>query len=384
MSSSPRNNHQGLTTLQRSRLVKSTRKLTKILGETPILQVKISSNQPCSPKEYLDNRVAAQIVYATKKIAHTILQIAHRQEVNNDNDSMRSSPSGLIAPDIPLNVFESERSWSPSLLYEEARWSPYEETHSLEADAGHGDTNASSRVSNANLSSKQQSSLISTPSKSLHSPTEWENWREEFEARSRRKRLSKLSRHLGETIPPDLILATPASLHDYVPPGVLASNAEPSTSSQETQLPVPLPPPISDISQPVVTNTTEIFESTRQIPSPRSVASIDTEPDHPFAQGHRRPSSEYRSDMQTRSDESFEVGRDEASFLDSLEDYKEQSVNVFSRPTSPLILPSLRRRNTSPSKRDAVLRRRERRQGWSGEWNAASMQDVISKLRDLR
>jgi hypothetical protein len=382
MSSSPlfsdssTNDHQGLTTSQRSRLVKSTRKLTKILGETPVLQVKLSSTQPLSPKEYLENRVAAQIVYVTKKIAHTILQIAHRQEVDIDSDSTRNSPSGLIAADIPFNVSELERSWSPSLSYEE--------TPSLEAETGHGDTNASSRVSNVNPSSKQQPPLISisTSSKSLHSPTEWENWREGFEARSRRKRLSKLSRHLGEYIPPDLILPTRASRHDYVPPVVLASNAQPSTSSQ---VPVPLPPPISDIS-PVVTNTTEIFESTRPLPSPRSIASNDTEPDHPFAQGYRRSSSEYPPDMQPRTDESFAVGRDEVSSLESLEDYKEQSVNIFSRPTSPLILPSLRRRNTSPSQHqhDAVLRRSERRQGWSGEWNAASMQDVISKLRDLR
>ncbi|KAF8652544.1 hypothetical protein AX16_004356 [Volvariella volvacea WC 439] len=35
-------------------------------------------------------------------------------------------------------------------------------------------------------------------------------------------------------------------------------------------------------------------------------------------------------------------------------------------------------------KKDAVVTRREKRQGWSGEWNRADMQDVIKKLRNLK
>ncbi|KAH9975514.1 hypothetical protein BGW80DRAFT_1457778 [Lactifluus volemus] len=360
MSSSPlssdssTNGHQVLTNLQRSRLVKSTRKLTKILGETPILQVKVSSTQPLSPKEYLDNRVAAQIVCATKKIAHTILQIAHRQEVDNDSDSMRTSPSGLIAPDIPFNVPKSGRSWSPSLLYEESPWSPCEETRSLEAEAGHGDTNASSRVSNANPSSKQQSSFISvsTSSKSLHPPTEWENWREGFEVRSRRRRLSKLSRHLGESIPPNLILPTRASQDDYVPPGVLASNAEPRHRHKRHVSPFRFRPlyrhNLLSPTRPRSSSRRDKFLRPDPLPviSPSltilSPKGIDAHPANTVQTGNPA------------------LMKDSSWVADFALD-----------------LPSLRRRNTAPSKRDAVFRRSERRQGWSGEWNAASMQDVI-------
>jgi hypothetical protein len=386
-----------LTSSQRSRLVQSTRKLTKVLGETPILQVvKMPSPKPLAPQRYRDNGTATHIVYVTKKLARAMslpLRRVHRREAESDSDSMRGGRSGLIAANTPSHG----RSWSPALFCE-AKPSP-------EAEADHCNNYASSRVPYPNPPSKKRPpSLISiSTSKSiLLSPTEWEKWREGSEARSRRKRLSKLARYLGENIPPDLILPTRASSRlskgsprcnhippDYtppVPPVVLASYAEPPTLAQETHLSLPSPPLTLDISPPPsVAKTIEVFESMGLMPSLRSTS--DVEPPRPFAQQeYRRLPSEstlslpFQRFMQPHTDECVEV--DDHDDVNSHEDYKAQGVGVSSRPGSPLAF--LRLRHTAPSPDpNAVSHRSERRQGWSGEWNAASIQDVISKLRDL-
>lgn len=382
-----------LTSSQRSRLVKSTHKLAKILGETPILLV-TPSPKLLAPQESKDNSTASQVVSVTKRLARAVLyplQIPHCQDVDNDSSRMRSSRSGLVTEGTP-----SWRGWSPVPFFE-AKASP-------KAEADDYNTYASGHVSNPNSPfRKRPSSLISVAtSKSLIlSPTEEEKWREESEARTRRRRLSKLARYLGESIPPDLVLPNRgSSLHskeisrcgpfppDYtppVPPVVPALLAEPPMSEQETHLSPPPPSLTPDVPQPAMEEAIEVFESIRRTPSQRSTS--DTETLHPFAQkDHWSPRSEFtiglpnQGFMQPRTDGYFDVS-DHAD-ASSLKDYEEQEVGVSSRPTSPLDLLRLRRTASSPGPK-AVSHRSERRQGWSGEWNTASMQEVISKLRDL-
>jgi hypothetical protein len=91
--------------------------------------------------------------------------------------------------------------------------------------------------------------------------------------------------------------------------------------------------------------------------------------------------------MQPRPDPYFEVDDHVDTVSVSLEDGKEpeDSPLMVSPPRSESRLAFLRLRSATPSPEPRVYSHRsERRQGWSGEWNVASMQDVISKLRDLR
>jgi hypothetical protein len=390
---------QGLTSSQRSRLLRSTRKLAKILGETPVLQIKLPSPppKPSPPQRYQGNTAAAQIVYATKKLARTILlpwQSIHGQEADNDSDSIHSNGSGLVTANNPSRG----RGGSPVQSYD-SKPSPEEEANLC-------NTYISSRVPSMSPSSKKRrrpSSLISiSTSKSLAlSPTEWEKWREGFETRSRRKRLAKLARHLGESIPPDLILSTqkssarskgsprrgpPSAGHTPpVSPIVPPSHAERPTLAQTPNPSLPPPHASSDVPPPEVTQMIEVFESMGLMPQSRSTGG--QAPPNPFAQQEHRQSCceltlslQRQRVMQPRADECFVVV--DHTDANTLEEYKEHTVSVSSRPGSPLALLRLRHTASSPEPK-AVSHRRERRQGWSGEWNAASMQEVISKLRDL-
>jgi hypothetical protein len=199
---------------------------------------------------------------------------------------------------------------------------------------------------------------------------------------------------LGERIPPDLILPKPRSakynrrsprgrrispgitppVHPVVPP----PRAEAPNSEQGT---VPFfSPPFSslEVPRPAVEKTVEVFESPDAFPPPR------------FSQKHRRPNSRFSTPLlregatQSPTDAYFEViDHDDAI---SYEESKEPETGPLMvpprRPESRLAFLRLRPASPSPTPK-VVSHRSERRQGWSGEWNVASMQDVISKLRDL-
>ncbi|KAI0254451.1 hypothetical protein BJV78DRAFT_1152206 [Lactifluus subvellereus] len=380
-----------LTSSQRSRLVKSTRKLTKILGETPILLVKPPSPKLLASQKSKDNSTASQVVSVTKRLARAVLhplRIVRCRDVDSDSSSMRSSRSGLVAEDTPSHW----RGWSPVPFFAEKA--------SPEAEADDCDTFVSSHVPSPNPSSrKRPSSLISvaTSNSLLLSPTELGKWREGLEAHSRRRRLSKLARYLGESIPSDLILpnrgssllsgeSSRSSLSppDYtppVPPVVPALLAEPPMSEQKTHLSPPPPSLTPDVPQPAVEKAIEVFESIGRTPSLRSTS--DAETHHPFAQeDHWCPRSEYAIFLPSQGFMQPCIDVNDNADARSLKDYDEQEVGVSSRPTSPLAFLRLRQTAPSPGPK-AVSHRSERRQGWSGEWNAASIQDVISKLRDL-
>jgi hypothetical protein len=377
-----------LTHTQRSRLVKSTRKLAKILGEHPMSHVNRPSAISSFWKKSPESNTAIlrrRIFPMAKKPARTTLdplQMVHRQDPDSDNEDMRSIKSGPGEVDTL-----SGRNWSSMLVLHAIS--------SLDSEIdGHG-SYVSSQVPSPAMSSfqKRPSSVISTStSKStLFSPAEWEKSKEEREISQGRKRLSKLARHLGERIPPDLILPKPRSVKsnrrsprgkrsspDLTPP-VPPLRVDSPTSEQGTASFFSPPFSLLEVTRPAVEKTVEVFESPDAVPPPR------------FSQKHRYPHSRFSAPLlreratQSPTDGYFEV-IDHADAISFEEEGRELETGPLvvgpRRPESRLGF--LRLRPTSPPPASKVVSHRsERRQGWSGEWNVANMQDVISKLRDL-
>lgn len=382
-----------LTHTQRSRLVKSTRKLAKVLGENPMPQVNPSSAISFWKKSPERNMAVLHgpILSTAKKLARAALeplQTVCRRNPGSNNEDMHSIQSGPRE----ANTLSHGGNW-PSMLAVSS--------YDLEMDDHSSYVSSQVPSPATSLFSKQSSSIISasasTSKSTLFSPAEWEKSKDEREISRRRKRLSKLARHLGERIPPDLILPKPKSakpnrrslrkrqvfpgLAPPVPPVVPPLLAG-SPTSEQGATPFPSPPSsLSDVPRPAVEKTVEVFESTgctpNALPSPL------------FSQRHRYPHSRFSSPLrdctgQSPTDGYFEV-IDHADAISFEEDriLEAGPLMVFPRrPESRLAF--LRHRPASPFPvPNVVSHRSERRQGWSGEWNVASMQDVISKLRDL-
>lgn len=394
-----------LTRSQRSRLIKSTRKLTKLLGENPMPSVNLPLASPISSprKKYREGNAAAlysPILSTTKKLARVALdhlQTGHRRDPDaksqwEDMGSIKSGPATL----------PHGSDWRPVLILQPES--------NLESEIDGYISYVSSGEPSPSLSSlrKRPSSLvsISTSKSCLHSPPpEYEKWNEEREVRHRRKRFAKLARFLGERIPPDLLLPKPGSakpnrgsprrrrflpsLVPPVPPVIPLIRAEETpTSRQET--PLSSSPPCSLMDSPrhtSVEKTVEVFETNDSEPTS---SSTDAAPSHPLAQAHfpsRRESSIslfHEHSAQSCANGYFEV--DDHIYVVSSEDGKGlESYPILGSSRSESRSAFLRLRpSTSSPEPGAVSHRSERRQGWSGEWNAPNMQDVISKLRDLR
>jgi len=107
-----------------------------------------------------------------------------------------------------------------------------------------------------------------------------------------------------------------------------------------------------------------------------------------------RSHSEYSISLPHEREHSAPLNAEGYFEADDLEDMVSVEGSREQAETRPLMVPPprsesrlgfLRLRPGASSPEPFVMsHRRERRQGWSGEWNAASMQDVITKLRDLR
>ena len=391
-----------LTRSQRSRLIKSTRKLTKLLGENPMPSVNSPSPISSPQKKCQEGNAAAlysPILSITKKLARVARDprkmAYHRESDTNyqweDTGNAKSGPATL-----PRG---SGSGWPPVLvLHPESNF---------ESEIDGCISYVSSRVPSPSLCSlrKRPSSLfsVSTSKSCLHSPLECEKRKEEREASHRRKRFAKLARFLGERIPPDLLLPKPGStksnrgsprrrrflpsLVPPVPPVIPPIRAESPILRQE--MPLSISPPrslVGGCSRPTsVEKPVEVFE-TNEPTSP----STDAAPSHPLAQEHLRSHSEssisssHEHSTRPRTNGHFEV--DDNVDAASREDGKEpESYPLLVPPRSESRLAFLRIRASTPSPEPGTFsHRRERRQGWSGEWNAPNMQDVISKLRDLR
>lgn len=386
-----------LSHTQRSRLVRSTRKLSKILGENPMSQVNRSSVISPPWKKFRESNVVDSdsgrpILSMAKKLARAALdplQIVYRRDPDTKNEdiySIKSSPEEMNTLSPGNNL--------PSMLFLQAVTS-----RDSEID-GYDSPYVSSQVPSPAMSSfsKRPPSVISaSASKStLFLPAEWEKSKEEREISHRRKRVSKLARHLGERIPPDLMLPKPMSVQPNrrfqrrrrffrartppVPSIVPPLSAESPTSEQETTSSLSSPSSMFGVSRPAVEETVEVFESAGYAP--------DAVPPPQSSQVHQRlrgtfsaPSLRERPIQPPTNDYSRGIDHPEAIFL---EDKEPEMSPVISpkRPGSRLAFLHVRSAS-SPPVTNAVLHRSERRQGWSGEWNVASMEDVISKLRDL-
>jgi hypothetical protein len=387
-----------LTHRQRSRLIKSTRKLAKVLGENPMSQV----NPPFATSSFWkksseSNRAGLHrpIFSKAKKLARAAVEPLHkvyRRDLDSDNEDVHSIKSGPGE----INTQSRGNSWSSMLVLQAVS--------SLDSETDGHSYYVPSQVPSPAVSvfPKRPSSVISTStSKStLFSPAEWEKSKEEQEVSHRRRRLSKLARHLGERIPPDLILPKPRSAKPNrrpppgkgfspgitgTPPAVPVVSplwTESPTSEQGTTPFFSLSSSLSDISRPAVEKTVEIFKSTGHTPDPV--------PSSQLSQKHRFPHSRLSVPLlrgrttQAPTDGFFDV-TDHADAI-SFEEGKgpEAGPLIDSTRRSESRLAFLRLRPASPPPAPKVVsHRRERRQGWSGEWNVGNMHDVISKLRDL-
>lgn len=384
-----------LSHTQRSRLVRSTRKLAKILGENPMPQVNRSSVISLPWKKSRESNIVdsgSPIVSMAKKLARAALdplQTLYRRDPDTNNEDIY----GIESSPGEVDALSRGNHW-PSMLVLQAVTS-----RDSEID-GHDGPYVSSQVPSPALSSfsKRPPSVISaSASKStLFLPAEWETSKEEREISHRRKRVSKLARHLGERIPPDLILPKPMSVKNrrsqrrrrflpartppvssIVPP----LPAESPTSEQETTSSLSSPSSMFDVSRPAVEETVEVFESAGYTP--------DAVPRPQSFQKHRRlhgtfsaPLLRERPTQPPTNGYSRGIDHSDAIFLEDIEPESGSSVVSPRRPESRLAFLRLRPASHPPAP-DVVLHRSEHRQGWSGEWNVASMQDVISKLRDL-
>jgi hypothetical protein len=135
----------------------------------------------------------------------------------------------------------------------------------------------------------------------------------------------------------------------------------------------------------------EVFESTTTGPTPPYCANPSS-PRSLCARKPRRSHSEFSISLPREHSAPFSAEgyfeADDPEDVVSVEGSREQAETrplMVPPPRSESRLAFLRLRPGASSPEPFVMsHRRERRQGWSGEWNAATMQDVISKLRDLR
>ncbi|KAF8271121.1 hypothetical protein EI94DRAFT_636548 [Lactarius quietus] len=187
-----------LTSWQRSRLVRSTRKLAKILGETPVHQTTLPSpKSPPPPNQSRDIIPRSPIVSLTKKLARTAFEPL-RREPDGQSEGRRSTDSGPACAGTPTRSRDQSR---PVSFFGPPSHAP------VNSRACYISQVSSNKPSPIEPSIRRRRSSLTSISSShlIRSPTELEECEEEREARSRRRRLSKLTRHLGEGVPPELI-----------------------------------------------------------------------------------------------------------------------------------------------------------------------------------
>jgi hypothetical protein len=218
----------GLTSMQRFRLVRSTHKVAKLLGETPVPQLNLSP-ESLPPRNKSRDTIRAcprsPIVSLTKKLARTAfepIQAALRRDPDTNSGPARADTSPRP---------------SPVLFFDAPNLAP------VDSRACHISQVSSNSPRSIGPSSRRRLSSLSSisSSESILSPTEYEEQR--AARRSRRKRLSKLTRYLGESIPPDLILPN-ITYSKFTIPTVVPHSAPPleqGTTFSSTTLPSPVP-----------------------------------------------------------------------------------------------------------------------------------------------
>ncbi|KAH9177544.1 hypothetical protein EDB89DRAFT_2064520 [Lactarius sanguifluus] len=251
-----------LTGWQRSQLVKSTRKLAKLLGETPVSvpQITLPPPGPLSPRTNsrgIIQECPRSPIATLKKLARTAfepIQVALRRDPDSDGEGARSTnseracvgTSSLRGHDQSPVLFVGAPNLAP--VDSRARHIPQVPPNSPSPFG------PSSRRRRSSLTSVASSELIL-------SATEWEECEAGREARRRRKRLSKLTRHLGESIPsylisPNMTYSKPKS---NINTPILTTNMH-SAPPLEQGTPfssTTLPSPISKSPKPAVARTVD-------------------------------------------------------------------------------------------------------------------------------
>ena len=220
-----------LTSTQRSRLVRSTNKVAKLLGETPVPQLTRSTGSPPprnKSRDIIQECPRSPIVSLTKKLARIAfepIQAALRRDPHTN-----TGPTGA-------GTSSRWRDRSPVLFFDAPNLAPVDTRASL---ISHVSSSGPSPISPSFR--RRRSSLTSTCSSESIIYPEWEKYEEERTARNRRKRLTKLTRYLGESIPSDLILPNiTTNTPVFTPTDSVAPLLEQGTNLSSTILPSPIP-----------------------------------------------------------------------------------------------------------------------------------------------
>ncbi|KAH9006356.1 hypothetical protein EDB86DRAFT_3070374 [Lactarius hatsudake] len=250
-----------LTGWQRSRLVRSTRKLAKLLGETPVSvpQITLPPPGPLSPRTNsrgIIQECPRSPIASLKKFARTAfepIQVALRRDPDSDGEGARSTNSELAC--VGTSSLRGHDP-SPVLFFGAPNLAP------VDSRARHIPQVPSNSPSPSGPSFRRRRSSIASIASSelILSATEWEECEAGREARRRRKRLSKLTRHLGESIPPYLISPNMTYSNHNINTPILTTDMhsapplEQGTPFSSTPL-----PSISKSPKPAVARTVDSF-----------------------------------------------------------------------------------------------------------------------------
>ncbi|KAJ3757093.1 hypothetical protein EV360DRAFT_71433 [Lentinula raphanica] len=305
-----------LTPSQRMRLMRSTRKLGEMLGTTPVFDSSSSS--------VLDQRPSA----APSRSSPTI-SLHHTTSSPRSKSKALPRPLVLSLQSRPAALSSSRPPLSPT-----------------------------TPLSPTSISTN----LASTPSL-RREESEYQNYLQQ----TRRKRMAKLTRTLGENIPPELVFSHPTSRSrsPSVDAAALATftvsvkdlSSEASHKPQETVI------PIYPQSSPVPHS-----------PSPSAM---------PRSTSLRTPSSSFVARRMMRKGPSH--GHTKTNTLAHVQ-------LVVPPPTSGRTSSDTIRSTSSslstasePTRRSGETKRTYRKQaGWSGEWNRQDMDEVMHRLRGLK
>ena len=452
-----------LTPAQRLRLIKSTRKLGKILGTTPLLHLTPPARPPLRQRKYQNEGVIEEYENVTMP-ASTTRADASLLDDPSTRDEMRSDQATMSIPDarqqgISRSSTEShaiEHPHSPTMLA--LRKSSCRGTTT---DGSLRSTHDGSELTRSNprspttpgRRSRRTSSLSFISTSTLTSPLglrlpsmyqmfsgvseraaeRAEQKKRAKEAKTRRQKMEKLTRHLGENVPPELVFH--ADTHHMRPDKRIMrrsrslSSMQTSRSGHEAVRPQnprerPLPPiprPSADMAraylppQHVILPPKSRSSDGLQLPTPHSLetpsmyipvhvtdvpianipasttalgAGIASRPTH-LRPRRAAPLPRFTSLFysQARLETEYDAwAAEEARFRRqgsanaNIESDMEIAPRSESRLANLLGRAGERERWEPPE----LAHRRERRQGWSGEWNAPSVQDVIVKLRGLK
>ncbi|KAI0029604.1 hypothetical protein K488DRAFT_88568 [Vararia minispora EC-137] len=395
-----------LTAAQREHLKKSTRKLAKVLGATPMLRV-----TPALTGSQDDLSVGVQFASVRNHVA--ALNAASAPTTPTWCTLTGASPGGTTLRRAPQLQFPSTGPCKETGLA--ALSSP--QTLLVRTAPPWATV-----VTPSSTTARRASFLPATP---LSAYNEADPIHMEHERRLLRKRLSKLSRTLGQTVPPVLVVPRRRSVSRQrsvrnhhtlrISLGAVGVDSPRLSASMHTSASMRTASSLDDLQEetpesssvyeglPEIWQAVHAHRSTEAFVTAEDESAVslhDTAPpeaelDKPLrsARPRTRPASmmiNSFADLRPQRARSEEPSpRQPAALheaheeLDAAERARLQE-ELPSRSGSRIAQIFLRKLNAHEEHEHTIAHRSERRQGWSGEWNAASVQDVIAKLRELK